>query len=317
MKESFEDLYENLVNNTTSDLNIAWEKAKKEKKSVSIFSIVLAIIVDIILLYKLKSLFSNDVITILPFLLFIFMLDFVIYFILFIIFSKHQRNFRLAFKTNIIGKLINNFYDNVIYMPQKQMPSTFYKKAKYKEYYNRYYSDDYMEGYITKKYPIKMAEVKTIHETTTRDSNGHTRTHKTTIFHGLFTKMVISKSINSVLLIRTNGNIPSKTKLEMDSQEFEKHFDVSATNQIIGMQLLTHDIMELLLSFKKDSGIKFDISIYKNVIYLRFHTAEMFELKSLKKGAFDKELLQKYYNVLNFTYTLSMMLIDLINKTEI
>ena len=315
MKKNFEELYENLVNNTSGDYSIAWEKAKKEKKLVTFLSIILAIIADIIIIFKLKSFFYTDIILFV--IIFILMMDFVIYFLLFLIFSKHQKNFKLAFKTNIIGKLLNNFYDKTIYMPQKQMPSAFYKKAKYREYYNRYYSEDYMEGYITKKYPIKMAEVKTIHETTHTDSDGHTHTDRTTIFHGLFAKILTAKSINSTLLIRTNGNIPSKTKLEMDSQEFEKLFDVSATNQIIGMQLLTHDIMELLISFRKNTGIKYDISIYNNVIYLRFHTAEVFELKSLKKGAFDKELLQKYYSILDFTYTLSTMLIDLINVTEI
>ena len=52
-------------------------------------------------------------------------------------------------------------------------------------------------------------------------------------------------------------------------------------------------------------------------MYLRFHTGALFELNSIKKGAFDKELLKKYYNILDFSYTLSKMLIDLIGKTEI
>ena len=103
----------------------------------------------------------------------------------------------------------------------------------------------------------------------------------------------------------------------MDSQEFEKYFDVSSSNPIIGMQLLTHDIMELLLSFRKLTDIKYDILINNNVMYLRFHTGNMFELKSIKKGAFDKDMLKKYYDILDFTYTLSKTIIDLIEKTEI
>ena len=83
------------------------------------------------------------------------------------------------------------------------------------------------------------------------------------------------------------------------------------------MQLLTHDIMELLVSFKKSTGINYDISIYDDIMFLRFHTGTMFEFKSFKKGAFDETMLRRYYNVLDFTYTLSHMIIDLIKKTEI
>ena len=197
------------------------------------------------------------------------------------------------------------------------MPQEIYNSAKYNEYYNKYYSDDYMEGLLQNKYFVKMAEVLTQEEETHTDSDGNTTTTTTTKFHGLFAQIKMEKSINSNLLIRGNHSLSKKARLEMDSEEFEKFFDVSATNQIIGMQLLTHDIMELLVSFKKDTGIRYDITIYNDIMYLRFHTGSMFEFKSIKKGAFDEQMLRQYYNVLNFTYTLSKMLIDLIEKTEI
>ncbi len=317
MKKRFEDLYENLTNNTSPDFDEAWRNAKKEQKTTNILFLVLAILVDAFIIYKMNSFISGFGMFIIFLLVFILMADIVIYFLLTLIFSKRQRNFKILFKTNIIRILLSNFYDNIVYTPQTQMPDIIYRKAKYNEYFNQYYSDDYMEGNIDNKYPIKMAEVHTIHETTHTDSDGNTHTTSTTIFHGLFSVIMLDKSINSELQIRANRSIASKTKLEMDSQEFEKNFDVSASNPIIGMQLLTHDIMELLISFKKATGITYDISIYDNVMYLRFHTGALFEINSIKKGAFDKELLKKYYNILDFSYTLSKMLIDLIGKTEI
>ncbi len=80
----------------------------------------------------------------------------------------------------------------------------------------------------------------------------------------------MEKSINSNLRIAYNYS-GYKNKLEMDSSEFEKKFDVFASDKIIGMQILTADIMEEILQFKNKIKEDFDIFINNNVIYLRFH----------------------------------------------
>lgn len=99
--------------------------------------------------------------------------------------------------------------------------------------------------------------------------------------------------------------------------EFEKYFDVSATNKIIGMQLLTADVMEELIDFENKTNMKYDIIINNNNIYLRFHCGTMFEPANLKKGVLDEKILEKYFYMLNFTYNLSDKIIKLINETEI
>ena len=54
----------------------------------------------------------------------------------------------------------------------------------------------------------------------------------------------------------------------MDSNEFEKYFDVKATNQILGMQLLTADVMQDLIDFQNENNIRYDIVI-ENELYLQ------------------------------------------------
>ena len=43
----------------------------------------------------------------------------------------------------------------------------------------------------------------------------------------------------------------------------------------------------------------------------------MFEIENLKKEILDKELIEKYFYMLNFTYNLSNKLINIINDTQI
>ena len=162
-----------------------------------------------------------------------------------------------------------------------------------------------------------MAEILTQKEEEYTDSDGEEHTRTITVFNGLFAKVLMHKSIMGQLKIMQNRTIFSKNKLEMDSSEFEKYFDVEASNKIVGMQLLTADVMEELIAFQNNTNIKYDIFIKDNELYLRFHCGEMFEPGKLKNGPIEKEVLRKYFYMLNFTYNLSSKLINIINETMI
>ena len=311
--KQFEDLYNEIEEN--NEIKLAWEEAREEQKKINKISITISIIITTILLILmiilLKRFSRFNSMFIPPAIFGIFFVNIII-----LIISagcrKKQRKYNNIFKEVIIKKMIENFYKNVEYFPNKQMPQRIYDEGKY-EYYNRYYSDDYIEAKINNQYDIGMAEVKAQHVQNSR--NGTTTI---TRFHGIFAKIVIDKSINSELIIKQNGSYGlGRNKLEMDSSKFEKYFDVSATNKIIGMQLLTADVMEELIEFENKTNMKYDVAIKNNNIYLRFHSGTMFEPQTLKNGIIDKKHLQKYFYMLNFTYNLSDKIIKLINETEI
>ena len=184
--------------------------------------VIVCFFIDILILYlfsktNLINNFGNPIYF--SILVPIFVVDIFICIILYAILGKNQREYKNKFKEIIINNLINNFYDNVEYFPKKQMPERIYNEAKYNEYYNIYYSDDYIEAKINNLYDIGMAEVCTEHEETHRDSDGKTHTTTTTIFHGIFAKIVIDKSIESYLRIQRNGKFAfNNKKLEMDSR---------------------------------------------------------------------------------------------------
>jgi len=83
------------------------------------------------------------------------------------------------------------------------------------------------------------------------------------------------------------------------------------------MQILTADIMDMLIEFQKKYNMRFDIVIKNNIIYLRFHSGTMFEAGAIKQVALDKDIIKKYYDILEFTYNLSNHLIKLIKDVQI
>ena len=320
MEKDFESFYSKNINEY--ELNDIWENTKQEKRKRKIISIPTLLIVDLLLIFGFTNIFSNfgtryglfPYIFIIPPILII---DVFILAIISLAFSKKTRLYNDVFKEKVMDKIFNNFLNDSDYIPKKEMPQSIYREGKYDGYYNRYYSDDYVEGNIDDKYLIKMAEVTTEHEKTTTDSDGNTHTETTTIFSGLFAKINIGKSINNELRIKQNGTFLKKNRLEMDSDEFEKYFDVSSTNDIVGMQILTHDIMDMLVDFRNQLKMPLDILIRDDIMYVRLHVGKMFEAKFNKDAVIDKQSAKKYFDIVNFIYSLSKKMIQIVEETEV
>lgn len=221
-KKDFEEVYSEIINNI--EFNEKWQKARDEKKKSNIISLIVCICLDILIIYLLLGnqsirFFTNfisiqNIFMVVP----ILILDAIVFATL-SFFGKEQKEYYKVFKENIIKKVIENFYDNLEYFPNKEMPERIYKESKYDIGYANYYSDDYMETMIDNKYDMEMAEVVTENTETYTDSEGKEQTRTITLFHGLFAKIVIDKSINCELNIRTNGSyFLNKERLEMDSR---------------------------------------------------------------------------------------------------
>ena len=311
--KTFEDIYQEITNSDNSEIKEAHEKAKIKQNKYRTIGIIIGLIINILVLLSMINNFGFHSI------IFMLVIDLFIYIItnLAISMSKEQRKYLDLYKNKIIKKIIENFYTNLEYFPYKEIPEYIYKTGNY-EYYEKYTSDDYFEALIDEKNSIQMAEVLTEEEREYKDSEGNIRKETIIKFHGLFAKVELEKSINSELRITKNQTgLFNRDKVKMDSVEFEKNFDVKSTNKIIAMQILTSDIMLELVEFLKLNKIKYDIYINNNELFIRFHCGAMFEVGKMKKGIMDKELVQRYYQILKFTYNVARKLIKTINEVEI
>ena len=319
--KTFEEIYEELQSEHTKKLNGIWKKYKKEEKKAHKKAIIICIIMNlliVILTHVNGVLYNKDWEIRFIYFSIILIMNLVVYGSIVIpTNNKAHKECNNMYKETVIKKLINNFYNNVEYFPNKPMPKYIYKEADYCTY-DAYSSENYIEGYIKDKYSIQMAEVLIQEKQEYTDSNGEERTRMVTMFKGLFAKILMHKSINGELRIAQNRTIGSKkNKLEMDSSEFEKYFDVETSDKIKGMQILTADVMEELIAFQKNTNVEYDIFVKNNELYLRFHCGEMFEVGRMKNGPIDEDLLKKYFYMLNFIYNLSNKLVDVINDVII
>ncbi len=308
----YKDFIEFFSNMDTDNSKIIsrWEELKKRKREVFFFTIIIILIVDMLILYKMKIFVPFAITPIIIVDIFIIIISQIISG------NKEVAQFNKDYKENVINKMLGNFIEELDYIPLKSMPSNIYDEAQYGGHYNKYHSDDYFEGKINGQ-KIIMADLLVQEETTQIDQNGNRRTEITTKFNGLFGKINLSKSINSNLNITRDYRFSlfNKQRLEMDSYEFEKVFNVYTDNNIIAMQLLTADIQEDILELYNKYKIDFHIVIKNSEMYVLFNTGNMFEVFSTKNN--PTEVLKKYFEIMKFIYKLVEKILITIDNTQI
>jgi len=299
--KSFNEIYEQVYKENNAQMS----KLKAKKRNATILFIV-SIIIAWIFLLNLSNKFEAGVV--------IVSISAVIILITAIV--SYNSTYRKMFKTNIISTFIKNVDRNLTYYPNKGISTVIYRKGEF-ERFDRYSSEDAIEGVLDNKYKIRMAEVHT--QDVDQDSEGRTIT--TTLFRGIFGNIECIKDTHIKLKVRSDkgilGNLfRSKSKIEMDSSEFEKYFDITADDKIGAMQILTSDLMALMIEFREESNIKYEFTLNNNQIYLRFHIGDVFEPKYFK-DALDYDTLKNYYDIINFVFGVAREINKAIENTEI
>lgn len=238
------------------------------------------------------------------------------------------------FKSKVIETLLHSFNDSLQYESKSSIPKIEYTQADF-ESFEKYSSKDLVYGIISKNCKFKMAEVETW--VNTKDTF-------ITTFKGLFAQVEMPKPFKETIHLRINKkNVPfDNLKIQLDYEEFENIFDVYASNKIIAMQLLTAEVMQKLIELYNETKILYEITIKNSHIFIRFPYKkwfgvaiggiEEFSIKvnqnvenektslevdaEIEKLSLDKEKLYKYYRILDFTFEISNMLINLINDTQ-
>lgn len=242
-------------------------------------------------------------------------------FLVILIFSytnyKYIKKYKSTYKNEIISNFIKLLNDKLIYKPKFNTSSQVekdYKEANFENRnFNRFYQDDYIEGNLNNDVYLKMIDIH-IQNVTGSGKNRHTEE----IFQGIFGHTKCNKNINTYIKISRNKIklFDSKTRLEMDSEEFEKYFDIYSEDKILAMRLLTADTMEYLVNFYKKYELDFEFVFKDDKIYLRFFTGPMFEPK-IFGSSMDKELLFVYYKILEFILELTKKINKTLQEIEI
>lgn len=302
--KNFNQIYEKIYEQATVD-NI--EEKRKEYLKQSNKTKLKALIIGgtICIIFAILKLY-----VLLPFAIII------TFFSLFLSGSSSHNSYKKEYKSKIISSLVTNYDEHLYFNGELQIPRTIYNAAEF-EGYDNFYSNDYIHGKIDGIIPIQLGDIKTENEHTDSDGN----TTYTTVFRGLFSEATLSKDLFNIIKIRSDKGklaklFSGKEQVEMDSQEFEKYFDVFSSDKILAVRILTSDIMNYMIDFKKNNKVNFEITLKNNHMYIRIHCDDMFE-GSMSKNAIDFDTLHKYYKFLDFMCELNKKIYTVIQEKDI
>jgi len=227
-----------------------------------------------------------------------------------------SKKYKHVFKSKVMTELVKYYDPNLTFNEIGLIPQSLYKEAEF-ERYDIYTANDLISGKIDNTIEVKLGDVHTSDQSS--DSNGATTT--TTVFQGLFSAALLNKDLNSTIKIRSDKGflgklLPNKKLLQMDSQEFEKNFDIYADDKILAMRLLTSDILDYMLTFKKENKIKFEMTLKKEKLFIRIHCSDMFEATTTK-DSLDYDTLYKYYKFLHFICELNRKIYHTLNEKDL
>ena len=309
MKEGFASLYTRLYNENKVELEELRRKSKEETKK-TIYLVVGFIVAFILLSLTGVGLFLAPVI----------MIGIVLVVIKSVLSGNKKESptqiYKKIFKEKIIVPLITNIFEGATYKPEQGWTRSQYKEAGYRDWIDRYNSEDLIIAPISLKEgensTIEFCEVHT--EKESRDKDGH-RSY-TTIFYGIASKMKINKNIGTEIYIKKNWSSFGKSKVKLDSKEFEKKFDVESDDQILAVRVLTSDVMAEMVDMHEKYGYSFEIHIIRDTIYMRVFTGEVFE-PNIFKDSMEYKTLEKYYKVIEAMMSLSKHIYSVIDEIVI
>ncbi len=156
---------------------------------------------------------------------------------------------------------------------------------------------------------LDVYDIHTLEEST--DSDGNTTT--TTTFIGLYGIMSLKHNFNAEIHVNRRGhNYNRIEKVNMDSVTFSKEFNVLASDKVLAMQLLTHDIMDKLLALANSlDKIRFEFRIVNDKMYFRIFNhntwnhdgKELFDRKELDNDYINAKLFRDIMDIIEESVT--------------
>ena len=221
--------------------------------------------------------------------------------------EEYQNPIKSEYKKRIVKKLIKKYSENLEYYPKEGLTREECDEASFNTngIINGFSSEDLIIGKISNNCQIKMSEVKETKPSSDDSGVGY-------VFYGLFAKITLPYDLDMSFIMQRKYIYIRKDdeenhKLQTDSTEFEKYYDVCTGDKILTLSFFTSDTMQKMLDFINMTNVIPEISLHKNNLYMRFSTGDVFEPKVEKvvlMNPLDKENIRKTYNMVNIIFEL-------------
>ena len=301
MDRGFKSIYSEIMMGCRAELETLRKNSIKSRNIAIIVGVIIFLIITAIVITSSKS--PGLIIVPISIVLFVY----IELTSCFLVSPKYSK----LYKEKIIRPLIKQVFNDAEYNPYAKISNLAYNgnnEGLYQERYDRILGDDLV--ITNNKDSLVFSELKVQKYTTDSDGNREI----TTVFNGIagsFDSPVHFETPIKILRNATWGD-----KINIDSMEFEKKFNLLAKDRIKALSILTPDVMQEISLLSNNFGNNIEFVFFRDKVYFRILRSRVFEA-GLSKDDLNPEILKKSYDLLCNIRELYQKIIDILNNADI
>lgn len=221
--------------------------------------------------------------------------------IFFSVINSQSAELSAFYKSDIITPVINSFCENATFNPNGGISEkAFMNSGLFSTSPDRYHTEDLITGCVDKT-DFNCAEVHAEEKHVTHDSKGNRQEHWVDIFKGFFFIADFHKDFSgettiyrdSLFKLHFNGK-----RVKLENIDFEKHFDVYATDQVEARYLLSPLMMECLVELDKKFKGNITVSFRNSKVIIAIPDSANYFEASIWNSLLKPELLAKEFSTI-------------------
>lgn len=269
------------------------ERLRKTIRGIYFFGLIILILVIIVV----TGIIQNVVLA--PFILIIGVL------IIEIAVAGQRKKYRKLFKEEFVVKALEKIFTDLYYNSEEGIPYSTIAGTRMMYMGDIYKSEDYVSGKY-KDINFEQSDVHIEERQETTDSDGHTTTTYVTIFKGRWMVFDFNKEFKANVQISQKGFANSRVKrffgkkeelfkkVSMESESFNKKFNVFAQNEHDAFYIITPTLMERLENLVNNNKGKMLFCFINNKLHIGINDyKDSFEPGSVFKKLNEEEIVKK------------------------
>ena len=222
--------------------------------------------------------------------------------------SKLNMQYKKTFKEVFVLKSLKERFTDLNYNPDIGINIITISKTKMINMGNKYHSEDYISAKY-KDIKFEQADVHIQEEHTSTDANGHTTTSYVTLFKGRWMIFDFNKKFKADVQISEKGFGSSKVKtlfgkkeelfkkVSMESESFNKKFNVFAQNEHDAFYIITPSLMDRIEKLDNIVKGKLLLCFIDNRLHIGLYdNKDSFEPESVFKTINEEETIARISN---------------------
>ena len=302
-QRDFKEIYREILQSCGDEI----EKKRKNFIKKTIVSVLIVLVIWFAVIF---SEFNNML-----FLIIIALIFTVVFFKVFL--SKAYKDYKKIFKERIINEIVQKSNSDFKYYCSNGIDSNDYRESCFEANWDRYKSEDLIKGKLEDGIYVRMAQVHTEQKYESVNSKGQVRTYYVTNFLGLYGIIDLKIKTNSNFMIMDNSKFSKfdKKRIEMESAEFEKYYDVFSGSKENGlrqnvMEILTPETIEEFVKIRNLFKKAINIRVFNDKIYFRIDVGDIFEPPTFEGISTNFDLLYNYFLIIDVPRMIYEALID-------